>query len=170
MRNLPSIYRTTKINSIAERFNLTDPFRTMFPNRKEYTYILNAAANINRSRIDFFLISNNILHNVTESDVPIGKLSSLFDHKTILLSTRKKLLKRDPNKIKDSILDLVPVQLAVKLAVKEFYLNNTDRESVLGYIINNLRFDFGHIYHRLEQASALELTALKENNYNDALN
>jgi exonuclease III len=75
MRNVPSNYRTTKINSIAERFNLIDPFRAMFPNRKEYTYIPNAVANINRSRIDFFLINNKLLPNVTEADVPVGKLS-----------------------------------------------------------------------------------------------
>jgi exonuclease III len=54
MRNLPSVFRTEKIRQMADKFNLTEPFRMFHPVRKDYTYIPNAAENRNRSRIDFF--------------------------------------------------------------------------------------------------------------------
>jgi hypothetical protein len=80
------------------------------------------------------------------------------------MSTKKKTKSRDPNKIKDSVLDLLPVKIAVDLAVKEFYLNNTDPDTVPRYVITGLRLDFGRVYSRLSEASKLELLALRENN------
>jgi hypothetical protein len=164
MRNIPSIYRSNKIKTIADRFKLADPFRFLYPNRREYTYIPNAVANRNRSRIDFFMVSDKLIPCISEADIPIGKLSTLFDHKSIVMSTRKKTKSRDPNKIKDSVLDLLPVKIAVELAVKEFYLNNTDPDTVPRYVITELRLDFGRVYSRLSEASKLELLALRENN------
>jgi hypothetical protein len=101
---------------------------------------------------------------VTSATIPIGKLSQLFDHKSITLSTKKKPHARDPNKIKDSVLDAEPVKLAVELAVKEFYLNNADPNSVPRFRINTLRYEIGQILNRLRSASSLELNAISENN------
>jgi exonuclease III len=55
MANIPSRQRSEKLNQIANVLNLTDPFRTLYPIKKEFTYIPNARINLNRSRIDFFL-------------------------------------------------------------------------------------------------------------------
>jgi exonuclease III len=104
MRSIPSLYRTTKIREIADSFNITDPFRFVYPNCRDYTYIPNAAQRNNRSRIDFFMVSTGLLTNITGASIPIGKLSTLFDHKSVELTTVKKNNNiRDPNKVKNSI-------------------------------------------------------------------
>jgi exonuclease III len=167
MRNIPSAYRTNKILSIVDKFKLTDPFRLLYPNRMDYTYIPNAMANRNRSRIDFFIVSENIVPKITDADIPMCKLSTLFDHKPTLVTTRKKNQPRDPNKIKESILDMIPVKLVVEVAVKEFYLNNADPDTIPRYIVNNLRMEFGRVYTRLLAATNLELTAVRENTLNN---
>jgi exonuclease III len=104
MRSIPSLYRTTKIREIADSFNITDPFRFVYPNCRDYTYIPNAAQRNNRSRIDFFMVSTGLLTNITGASIPIGKLSTLFDHKSVELTTGNKNNNiRDPNKVKNSI-------------------------------------------------------------------
>jgi exonuclease III len=51
MINIPSRARSEKINEIANRSGLTDPYRILHPVKKEFTYIPNARMNLNRSRI-----------------------------------------------------------------------------------------------------------------------
>jgi exonuclease III len=90
MRSIPSRFRTEKILNIARKYDLLEPFRFLRPNSKDFTYIPNAIANQNRSRIDFFLISSNLLDVLLDSGIKTEKLSSLFDHKSIFLNTSKK--------------------------------------------------------------------------------
>jgi hypothetical protein len=124
-------------------------------------------ANRNRSRIDFFMVSENIVPKITGADIPICKLSTLFDHKPTLVTTRKKNQPRDPNTIKELILDMIPVKFAVEVAVKEFYLNNADLDTIPRYIVNNLRMEFGRVYTRLSAATNLELMVVRENTLNN---
>jgi exonuclease III len=58
---LPSIARTEKIREISEQLNLVEPYRLLNPNKKDYTYIPSALNNMNRSRLDFFLVSNELM-------------------------------------------------------------------------------------------------------------
>jgi exonuclease III len=57
MTNIPSKFRSEKINWLANNNNLTDPYRYIYPSRKEFTYVPNARLQLNRSRIDYFLVS-----------------------------------------------------------------------------------------------------------------
>jgi hypothetical protein len=115
------------------------------------------------------LVSNCLISNINEIDIPIAKLSTLFDHKPITLSTKTKTNKRDLNKVKDSILDLLPVRITVELAVKEFYLNNADPDATPRYMINTLRFEIGRIFEKLKTASNIELAAITNNNLDAAV-
>jgi exonuclease III len=54
MVNLPSKRRSEKINAMARAFSITDPFRYLYPTRREYTFVPNIAGNRNRSHLDFF--------------------------------------------------------------------------------------------------------------------
>jgi exonuclease III len=57
MRNLPSVHRSRLINELCEQHELTDPFRLLHPDTKDYTYVPSGSLRKNRSCIDFFLIS-----------------------------------------------------------------------------------------------------------------
>jgi uncharacterized protein YbcI len=167
MRNLPSVFRTEKIRQLADKFNLTEPFRMFHPVRKDYTYIPNAAENRNRSRIDFFLTSNSLLTSIVTADISTSKLSKLFDHKPVTLCTGKGRKRFDPNKIKDSIIENAVVKLIVKLTVKENYINNADPESTPRFLINNIRSELGRIFYRLKLMSDLELNLVRADNHDE---
>jgi hypothetical protein len=72
--------------------NPTDIYRKIYPNRCEYTHTYNKTQNgeqiTNQSRIDFFLISNNLIHrtiSATIQDNPIHHPKNRLHHKVINL-------------------------------------------------------------------------------------
>jgi len=123
MRNLPSILRTSKIRDLCTELNLIEPYRTLFPNRKEYTFIPSGIQETNRSRIDFFLISNNIFGTGTNVRIPNCLASTLFDHKSVQLFLNKPRPGRR-NIVKDCILKNIDLPSHVKAAVFECYLQH----------------------------------------------
>ena len=73
--------------------NLIDVYRNLYPNRNEYTHTCNKKSQNNehvrtQSRIDFFLISSNLLHrtiHTTIQDNPINHPTNRLHHKLITL-------------------------------------------------------------------------------------
>jgi len=57
MRNIPSVRRTNRITELCRVLSLVDPYRFLYPSNKEYTFIPSSRLEHNRSRLDFFLIS-----------------------------------------------------------------------------------------------------------------
>jgi exonuclease III len=60
MANLPSSNRSRMLNDLCNACNLTDPYRYFYSEAREFTYVPFAERATNRSRIDFFLISNDL--------------------------------------------------------------------------------------------------------------
>jgi exonuclease III len=60
MLNPPSKLRSGWLNEICLSSDLIDPYRAFHPSRRDFTYIPRGSKK-NRSRLDFFLISNSIL-------------------------------------------------------------------------------------------------------------
>ena len=84
MSNIPNKRNSQLLcDLIAEEF-FVDPFRHFFPNRREFSYVPFNKKNDNRSRIDFFLTSRDIL-TITEEITYTPLLTSLFDHKAVKL-------------------------------------------------------------------------------------
>jgi hypothetical protein len=165
--NIPSRERSVNVKRIAEKFNLSETYRYMYPNGRDFTYIPNALANNNRSRIDFLLASKNLLCNTKDTGIFTGKLTSLFDHKCIFLRIGKNKILPDRNKISNGILSDPSVKLIIELCVKEAYLNNADPEAVPRYTINTLRFEIGRINQRLKSAADIEYNAILTDTFND---
>jgi exonuclease III len=161
MQNIPSRDRSERVKIIAEKFRLCEPFRHLYPNRKEFSYVPNAVNNLNRSRIDFFLISNGLTNILLDSEIGTGKLSTAFDHKPIFLKLGKKKVPVDPNKICNNILSEPIIGLVIELTVKEAYLNNADPDAVPGHLITGLKQELGRIFSRLKTASEIELNNLR---------
>ena len=86
MCNIPSARRTEKIHELCNNLNVIDPFWTLYPNKKEYTFIPSAANQNNRSRPDFFLISKDIFSKHVNCTIPNCLTTTLFDHKPVTLT------------------------------------------------------------------------------------
>jgi hypothetical protein len=170
MNNLPSRYRSEQVRLIADHFDMVEPFRLFFPEKIDYTYIPNAALNVNRSRIDFFLVSSNLISKISDTNIETGRISTLFDHKLISINLGREKTRPDRNKICNGILDNIIIELTVSLAVKEFYLNNADANAVPGFVTNPIRYDIGRIYHFLKLATDSELNFTLNNNLEDQRN
>ncbi len=64
MSTVPNAAHSLLLNNLCTDRNLTDLYRYLWPNKQEYTYIPRNKQNKNRSRIDFFKISNCLLPNL----------------------------------------------------------------------------------------------------------
>jgi exonuclease III len=89
MAGLPNPRNGEFLSNMCEMYELSDPYRALYPTRKEYTYLPFGAVRLNRSRIDFFIVSNNLLNVVTDCVVADSVSNKLFDHKQVSLTLYK---------------------------------------------------------------------------------
>ena len=61
MVNIPSKRKSDKLRLICAELNLCDPYRIFHPTRREYTFKPSAIGMLNRSRLDFFVITKELL-------------------------------------------------------------------------------------------------------------
>jgi exonuclease III len=87
--NIPSARRSTWLNRLCDDIGLCDPYRHFYPDTNEYTYVPFAAGAINRSKLDFFLISTNLLEQCVNCRIPHSLTTSLFDHKQVTLCFKR---------------------------------------------------------------------------------
>ena len=86
MANLPNIRHSRLLSNLCDRFKLTDPYRVYFPTRRDFSYRPRNLLQKNKSRIDFFLMSEDLLMATSNCDMALGLQSKLLDHKAIYLS------------------------------------------------------------------------------------
>jgi hypothetical protein len=85
MNNPPSLIRSRSLFNLCANHNLSDPFRCLHPDRRDYSYIPRAGTN-NRSRMDFFIISDSVINSVKKCEIEPHLGTTLFDHKPICLT------------------------------------------------------------------------------------
>jgi hypothetical protein len=90
MNNIPSSFRSNKLCEICANHNLRDPYRALYPNKKDYTFVSSAQNSLNRSRIELFLVKFPLVEHVKNCTISHGLLSCHFDHKCINLTFKKK--------------------------------------------------------------------------------
>jgi exonuclease III len=95
MIRIPSAQKSEAIIRLANNLDMTDPFRILYPVKKEFTYVPNARINLNRSRIDFFLMSKELANSLIDCSIGTALSSTSFDHKKIFLEIGKKPAKKD---------------------------------------------------------------------------
>jgi exonuclease III len=121
----PSFYRSGRLQEVCELFNLSDPFRALFPAKREYTYVPRTG-NTNRSRIDFFIISDCLLNRVTDCEIKCGLLTRLFDHKCVTLSLFKSQYNINKHRIDPGIFSHKRFPAIVASTVVETFLQHAD--------------------------------------------
>ena len=153
MADIPSKNRSRKIQSLSKNFSLTDPYRIFNPVTRDFTYIPNARMSVNRSRLDFFLISETIAPFFKNCQISYTNISSLFDHKSISLTSKCKIPK-NISIVRDQILKNVDLNHRVKASVFECYLHNAI--SLEPNDKNTLLTEIGHIQQKIKENSDLE--------------
>jgi hypothetical protein len=131
MNSIPNKRHSEYLGPLCETCYLTEPFRAKFPNRREFSYQPSDPSKRYRSRIDFFLISKQMLNSVTHISICTNLQSKVFDHKAILLSfvpACKEGIVRPT--ISHTILRDPDLDLVVALAVADTYLASTTIRNV----------------------------------------
>jgi exonuclease III len=176
MRNIPSLVRSIRINELSRDFSLLDPFRYLYPEKKEYTFIPTSVNEHNRSRLDFFLVSHSICNPNTSCIIPHSLSSTFFDHKpvTLWISGKRKCNK---NIVKDTILNNADLPAYVKASVFECYLQhwvpgpNMDGTVTTDVDVREKLHSIGRIHLLLNEIKTMESTIALNgtNNLNDLI-
>jgi exonuclease III len=61
MANCPNARNSVTLNDISSEIGLFDPYRYLYPDRRDYSYVPKDRNKSNRSRLDFFLVSTDLL-------------------------------------------------------------------------------------------------------------
>jgi hypothetical protein len=123
MVDIPSKRRSKRLQNTCTRLGLSDPYRHFYPDRSEFTYVPNAVANLNRSRLDFFLVTQDLLLTAKNCTISHHLDSILFDHKSVRLSFRTSGNVRR-QVIKDTILKDPDLPSIVRCQVTEHYIHH----------------------------------------------
>jgi len=128
MAELPNSRHSRYLSEFCNDLGLIDPFRGNFPEKREYTYKPFGEARKNRSRIDFFLVSENIFPLCSDCTIAENFQSKLFDHKGVFLNIGKvkKASLKGP-KIYNEIVKEKDLEYVVWAAAAETYLLHLDR-------------------------------------------
>jgi exonuclease III len=136
MARTPNMVNGGLLRDLAERHGLTDPFRVLNPNKQSFSYKPFGNSRLNKSRLDFFVISSNLLGMVKECCVFPGLLSNQFDHKPVYLKFNKEKSKISGG-LKNWFLDDDLVRMSTEIATLQVYSNAIIREENL-QIFNTL--------------------------------
>jgi exonuclease III len=157
MQNIPSIFRTNKLKKLCTNYDLIDPYRALYPNKRDFTFIPSAADNLNRSHIDMFLINVSLLPHVKNCLISPGLLTAHFDHKCISLNFKSKIgIKNYP--IKNCILKEDEVNWQVNSSVVETYIQHATIDVNYSDVQKNLHFlTLGRINSKIQESLSLKL-------------
>jgi len=126
MQALPNITNSKKIKEMCLELGLTDPYRALYPNKIEFSFAPWGNTRTNRSRLDYFVISNNIIPLVNECCIKPSVQSRLFDHKAVTLDfSAPKPVSTRPS-ITNKILRDPDTDKVVELASYDCYCTNID--------------------------------------------
>ena len=130
-----------QVNNIKNELNLCDPWRIRFPNKKYYTW--RQPNPFKQSRLDFFLITSELLSLVHKVDILSGYRT---DHSLIRLSLSLNRIKRGPGfwKFNNSLLRNEAFVSKIKKTIKEtisFYAEDEVKFDQNGCIVGDCVFD-----------------------------
>ena len=89
MANIPSAMRSERINALSTEFDLMDPFRYVNPTLRDYSYEPHGSLRRNRSRLDYFLVSEAIANQIKKCFISDKLFKKSFDHRTVVLQMGK---------------------------------------------------------------------------------
>ena len=124
MRNPPSTNRSAWLREVCARRGLSDPFRALHPNLRDYTFVP-SGGRANRSRLDFFLIYDELIPRIRTCSIKETQQIKLLDHKPVFLDFTRNKFKSRPF-INHTILSNPRTDDVVLAAVYDTYLQHMD--------------------------------------------
>jgi hypothetical protein len=120
MVSVPNAVNSNLLEELSTDLMLSDPFRTLYPTRIDFTYSPFGLMRSNRSRIDFFMVSDNLIPMLDECTISPTVTTSLFDHKCIRLYVKKYASKKNKmQKLTNTFLNSRYLDLSVTTAAIE---------------------------------------------------
>jgi exonuclease III len=151
MAAVPSRRRSNWLKTLCNNHNLTDPYRFFYPDRREYTYIPNAVANTNRSRLDFYLMSADLVTICKNCTIGHHLDSLIFDHKSVRLTFRS-MNPASKQIINDNILSDIDLASSVKCYTIDHYVNHATVDNDFPDDLRaNIQHQLGQILDRLRR-------------------
>jgi exonuclease III len=89
MARLPNLNHSLLLNEMCDSFNLGDPFRFLYPEKLDFSYVPRVENSKNKSRLDFFIMSEDFMEKMAECVILPGLQNKLFDHKAVTLTLNK---------------------------------------------------------------------------------
>jgi exonuclease III len=90
MRQPPNIRHSNLFKKMCEDLEMADPYRVKFPFRQEFTYQPSDPSKKNRSRLDFFIVSNNLIEKINRCYISPTVQNKMFDHRAIHICLKPK--------------------------------------------------------------------------------
>ena len=131
MQNLPNATHSGLLKDLCYEFRLCDPFRCKYPLRRDFSFQSRDPNRNNRSRLDFFIVSDALVPHFTECNISDALQSNLFDHKAIHLSFRKESLGPSRPVISNKFISNPVTSMLVKISVTECYLHHVNPNPAL---------------------------------------
>jgi hypothetical protein len=108
---------------------MLDLYRALYPTKRDYTYLPFGSVRLNRSRIDFFVVSASLINSVSECSINDSVSCKLFDHKqgnlTLNSSKHNHLTKI---RLSNSFLKDECLRFSVDIATRQAHLHSFDCE------------------------------------------
>jgi hypothetical protein len=128
---------------MCEDLEMADPYRVKFPFRQEFTYKPSDPSKKNRSRLDFFIVTNNLIERINKCYVSPTVQNKMFDHRAIHICLRPKPTTVRVPTISRELLKDPDIDLVVRISVCETYIihsatiSEQERNRLLGLIGNS---------------------------------
>jgi exonuclease III len=129
MNRVPNLNHSVKVREICDNFGLSDPYRFLNPEKKDFTFVPRSVTQQNKSRIDFFLISDSLIDHIDDCIISQILQNKLFDHKAITLTLNRSCTQANyRNNISNTELDDDLLEYVVSATVCETYLIHAEND------------------------------------------
>jgi hypothetical protein len=149
MTSVPNPGNSAEMRHQFELLNMSDPYRVLHPGRSDFTYSPRASNKKNRSRLDYFVVSDSVVPLVTNCSICPHLQNKLFDHKAVFLDFGKKKSKLSRPTLDSKILKDPDIDLIVNISVAETYITYSD---LAGFDKQNLLRRLGTARANLREA------------------
>ena len=152
----PSLIRSRSLAEICTTHHLSDPFRALHPDRRDYSY-RPSNQRANRSRLDFFIVSDNLINMVSSCDISTEISNSLFDHHYVTLAFLSKNFKKKQS-INPSVLIHPRVNEVIACAAVDIHLQHADQDDNRDMDLAQGKLEVGICLDLLRQINEIELS------------
>jgi len=163
MAATPNRVNAECLNRMCGNLSLTDPYRILYPEKRDFTYQPFGTVRLNRSRIDFFCISTGLLEYLVDSGISSSPIMSGFDHKNIHLKIGKQSFIKQERSLSNQFLGESIVKFTILASAIRSHIQSINQHSVLNRAIKRNIHDFLRLeLQKIERVRALIKQYLEE--------